>query len=83
MAGTGDLRAHSDAHMSNDANLAAITAEILEGIRDISVLDIKFAGQLGYTIKLLGIIKQLDHQRLAMEAAKNKSPIISSCLITI
>src|SRR6266567_4526496 len=46
----------------------------VEGIRDISVLDIKFAGQLGYTIKLLGIIKQLDNQRLAMDAAKTKSP---------
>jgi len=46
----------------------------VEHILDISVLNIKFAGQLSYTIKLLGIINQLDHQRLAMEAAKNKSP---------
>ena len=29
----------------------------LEGIRSISRLDIQFAGQLGYTIKLLGIVK--------------------------
>src|SRR6266702_140887 len=46
----------------------------VEGIRDISVLDIQFAGQLGYTIKLLGIIKQLDNQRLAMDAPTSKSP---------
>src|SRR5437762_4444376 len=30
----------------------------LEGIRNITALDIKFAAQLGYTIKLLGIIKK-------------------------
>src|SRR3989454_4545897 len=30
----------------------------LEGIRHLSALDIKFAEQLGYTIKLLGIIKR-------------------------
>src|SRR5437764_11777593 len=29
----------------------------VEGIRHLSALDIKFAQQLGYTIKLLGIIK--------------------------
>lgn len=32
----------------------------VEGIRHISKLDIKFAGQLGYTIKLLGIVKCSD-----------------------
>ena len=31
----------------------------VEGIRHISALDIKFAGELGYTIKLLGIIKKV------------------------
>jgi homoserine dehydrogenase len=31
-----------------------------EGIRRISRLDIQFAGQLGYTIKLLGVIKTLE-----------------------
>jgi len=31
----------------------------VEGIRHISALDIKFANELGYTIKLLGIIKKL------------------------
>jgi len=32
----------------------------VEGIRHISALDIKFAGDLGYTIKLLGIIKKVE-----------------------
>jgi homoserine dehydrogenase len=32
----------------------------VEGIRHVSVLDIKFANELGYTIKLLGIIKKLE-----------------------
>src|SRR5437016_3848473 len=31
----------------------------VEGIRNITALDIKFAEQLGYTIKLLGIIKKI------------------------
>ena len=30
----------------------------IEGIRGITALDLQFAGQLGYTIKLLGIVKQ-------------------------
>jgi homoserine dehydrogenase len=34
----------------------------VEGIRNVSTLDIKFAGKLGYTIKLLGIVKKLDAQ---------------------
>jgi homoserine dehydrogenase len=32
----------------------------IEGIRHISALDIKFAGELGYTIKLLGIVKKMS-----------------------
>ena len=32
----------------------------VEGIRAITRLDIQFAGQLGYTIKLLGIVKRAD-----------------------
>src|SRR5439155_3696840 len=32
----------------------------VEGIRNISALDIKFADQLGYTVKLLGIIKRVE-----------------------
>ncbi len=33
----------------------------VEGIRQVTALDIKFAQQLGYTVKLLGIIKQINH----------------------
>jgi len=33
----------------------------LEGIRSITAADIRFAAQLGYTIKLLGIIKHFDN----------------------
>lgn len=32
----------------------------VEGIRNISKLDIRFANQLGYTIKLLGAVKRVD-----------------------
>jgi len=32
----------------------------VEGIRHVSALDIKFAGELGYTIKLLGMVKKLE-----------------------
>jgi len=32
----------------------------VEGIRHISALDIKFANKLGYTIKLLGIVKKFE-----------------------
>jgi homoserine dehydrogenase len=35
----------------------------VEGIRHISALDIKFAGTLGYTIRLLGIVKQMGEQK--------------------
>jgi homoserine dehydrogenase len=31
----------------------------VEGIRSVTVLDIQFAGQLGYTIKLLGMVKKM------------------------
>jgi homoserine dehydrogenase len=32
----------------------------VEGIRSVTVSDIRFAGQLGYTIKLLGMVKKLE-----------------------
>jgi homoserine dehydrogenase len=32
----------------------------VEGIRHVSALDIKFAGELGYTIKLLGMVKKVE-----------------------
>jgi len=35
-----------------------------EGIRDVSKIDMQFAQQLGYTIKLLGIIKQIEVGRV-------------------
>jgi homoserine dehydrogenase len=35
----------------------------LEGIRQVTKLDIQFAAQLGYTIKLLGIVKKLEQGR--------------------
>src|SRR5438874_412239 len=44
----------------------------VEGIRQITALDIKFAEQLGYTIKLLGIIKQHDSQPV-IHSLKRKS----------
>ena len=44
-----------------------------EGIRHISALDIKFAGELGYTIKLLGTVKRICDSRLTMGGAKNKA----------
>ncbi len=34
-----------------------------EGIRAVTGQDIEFAGQLGYTIKLLGVVKRHDEQR--------------------
>jgi homoserine dehydrogenase len=40
----------------------------VEGIRQISKLDIQFANQLGYTIKLLGIVKRADE----IPVVKNK-----------
>jgi len=40
----------------------------VEGIRNITALDIKFADQLGYTIKLLGIIKQLGRSSSTSKA---------------
>ncbi|MDE3066711.1 MAG: homoserine dehydrogenase [Verrucomicrobiota bacterium] len=46
----------------------------VEGIRHISALDIKFADELGYTIKLLGIIKMA-------ESGKRKEK--SSCRVQV
>ncbi|HTI68417.1 MAG TPA: homoserine dehydrogenase [Candidatus Limnocylindria bacterium] len=34
-----------------------------EGIRSITPLDIQFAGQLGYTIKLLGVVKSFEPEK--------------------
>jgi homoserine dehydrogenase len=45
----------------------------VEGIRNVSALDIKFAGQLGYTIKLLGIIKRVEGRGSRVEGAAQKA----------
>src|SRR5438105_11733786 len=45
----------------------------VEGIRHVTPLDIKFAQQLGYTIKLLGIIKQVDAIRSTTSPSNRKS----------
>jgi homoserine dehydrogenase len=50
----------------------------VEGIRHLSAMDIKFAGELGYTIKLLGIVKRIDDLRLKIDAAIDKSARKSS-----
>jgi homoserine dehydrogenase len=44
----------------------------VEGIRHISAMDMKYANEFGYTIKLLGIIKKIDDSRFTTGAAKNK-----------
>jgi homoserine dehydrogenase len=45
-----------------------------EGIRHITKLDIQFAAQLGYTIKLLGIVKKNSDSRLPIRDASSKAP---------
>ena len=57
----------------------------VEGIRNVSALDIKFAGQLGYTIKLLGIIKKVEGPRpsVAGRKAKNNSTVQVSVYPTL
>ncbi len=50
----------------------------VEGIRPVSAMDIKFAGELGYTIKLLGIVKQIEGLRLTTDAATGPSARKSS-----
>jgi homoserine dehydrogenase len=57
----------------------------VEGIRNVSALDIKFAGQLGYTIKLLGIIKKVEGRASRAEGrkAKNNSTVQVSVYPTL
>jgi homoserine dehydrogenase len=40
-----------------------------EGIRDVSKLDMAFAGKLGYTIKLLGIAKQIAGKKSGVQVS--------------
>jgi homoserine dehydrogenase len=42
----------------------------VEGIREVSKLDMQFATQLGYTIKLLGIVKKVQTRRANPEAVQ-------------
>jgi homoserine dehydrogenase len=50
----------------------------VEGIRHVSAIDIKFAGELGYTIKLLGIVKRIADCRLPIADSQNrKSRIVN------
>jgi homoserine dehydrogenase len=42
----------------------------VEGITGVSKLDSQFAGQLGYTIKLLGIVKKFESGKGAAKSAK-------------
>jgi homoserine dehydrogenase len=45
----------------------------VEGIRHLSALDIKFAGELGYTIKLLGTVKPIYDLRMTNDASQKKN----------
>ena len=40
-----------------------------EGIRDVSKIDMQFAGKLGYTIKLLGIAKQISGRKPGVQVS--------------
>jgi homoserine dehydrogenase len=40
-----------------------------EGIRDVSKIDMQFAQQLGYTIKLLGIVKQVTGKKAGVQVS--------------
>ncbi len=50
----------------------------VEGIRRITKLDMQFAGQLGYTIKLLGIVKKNDDSRFTIYDRAGKAARKSS-----
>ena len=45
----------------------------VEGIRHLTQQDIQFAGQLGYTIKLLGVVKQVEAGGRAAQAKAKKT----------
>ncbi len=55
----------------------------VEGVRGISRLDIQFAGQLGYTIKLLGIIKKVEPGSSDQPHATNGSRVQVSVYPTL
>jgi homoserine dehydrogenase len=49
----------------------------VEGIRSICAQDIQIASHLGYTIKLLGIVKRAEHTKGHTKAAKGSSVQVS------
>jgi homoserine dehydrogenase len=55
----------------------------VEGIRQITALDIKFATQLGYTIKLLGVIKRVTSGKGKGKKRENGSQIQVSVYPTL
>src|SRR6266404_5029832 len=55
----------------------------VEGIRRVSALDIKFADQLGYTIKLLGIIKSEVKGATKGPAARNRKKNCSRIQVSV
>ena len=46
----------------------------VQGIRDVSLADIKFAGELGYKIKLLAILKQDDRKNVEVRVHPTMIP---------
>ncbi len=52
---------------------------VIEGISDINLLDVNFSKELGYTIKLLGILKNEDS---GVEIRAHPTLIPSSCLLS-
>ena len=56
----------------------------VEGIRHVTALDIKFAGDLGYTIKLLGIVKIADcGSPIANSKIRNPKSKIRNCQVQV
>src|SRR5438093_5058329 len=55
----------------------------VEGIRHVSKLDIQFAGQLGYTIRLLGIVKKVESTRGARRKPNGCTPVQVSVYPTL
>src|SRR6185295_7327897 len=47
----------------------------VEGVRHITRIDIQFAGQLGYTIKLLGIVKKSEVADGKRQKSNSCSPV--------
>ena len=52
-----------------------------EGIREISKIDMQFAQQLGYTIKLLGIVKEVQNPKSKIQNARGVQVSVYPTLI--